>query len=136
LTHVATKVINNLALDIHDPEFHDLIQDILSLILGRLNVKEKSDICSTQFILDIKKKVISSKNNADTQKIAKVVDELLTKLFKKRGLKFEKYSVVQRIQIRTTLIHIIVFNLKKVVCHQQASQQLNFLSKLKSEDIS
>lgn len=135
LTHVSNKVINNLAIDIHNPEYHDLIQDLLTMILSRLNVREKSDICSTQFILDIKKKIISSKNNSESQKIVKIIDALLTKLFKQRSLSFERYSVVQRIQIRTVLVHIFVFNLKKVICHQQAAQQFNFLAKLSISDI-
>lgn len=103
--------------------------------MGRLNVKEKSDICSSQFILDIKKKVISSKNNADSQKIVKLVDEFLIKLFKLHNLVFEKYSVVQRIQVRTVLIHVLVYNLKKVICHQQLSQQVNFLSTLNKHQV-
>ena len=135
LTHVSNKVINNLAVDIHNPDYHDQIQDLLTMILSRLNVREKADICSTQFILDIKKKIISSKNNADSQKIVKIIDGMLTKLFKGRNLSFERYSVVQRIQIRTVLVHIFVFNLKKVICHQQAAQQFNFLAKLNSSDI-
>lgn len=135
LTHVSNKVIAHLAVDIHAPQFHDLIQDVLILMLSRLNVREKTDICSTQFILDIKKKIISSKNNADSRKIVSLIDTFLNKLFKQRNLSFNRYSVVQRIQIRTVLIHILVFNLKKVVCHQQASHQLNFLSKLRTSDI-
>lgn len=135
LTHVANKVINNLAIDIHSSEYYDLIRDILILILGRLNVIQKTDICSTQFILDIKKKIISSKNNSDSKKIASLIDTLLIKLFNKRNLKLERYSIVQRIQIRTVIIHIIIFNLKKVICHQHATQQLSFLSKLKITDI-
>lgn len=135
LTHVSNKVIANLAVDIHNPDYHDLIQDLLILILGRLNVREKSDICTTQFILDIKKKIISSKNNSESKKIAEIIDKFLEKLFKNRKLNFDRYSVVQRIQIRTVLIHIIVFNLKKVICHQQATHQFNFLAKLKPSDI-
>lgn len=135
LTHVSAKVINNLGIDMHSPEYHDLIRDILTLILGRLNIKDKSDICSSQFIFDIKKKIISSKNNVDSKKIVSLVDEFLIRLFKKRNLSFDRYSVVQRIQIRTVLIHLIVFNLKRVVCHQQASAQFNFLSTLKTSDI-
>lgn len=135
LTHVSNKVIGQLAVDIHSPEYHDYIMDLLTLMLGRLNVKSKDDICSTQFLLDLKKKIISSKNNADSKKISQIIDVLLDKLFKKHNLNFLKYSTVQRIQIRTVLIHIIVYNLKKVICHHQATQQITLLSKLKPTDV-
>ena len=135
LTHVSSKVINQLAVDIHSPKYHDYLVDLLPLILSRLNVKTKNDICSPQLLLDLKKKVISSKNNADSKKIVSIIDILLDKLFKDRDLLFNRYSTVQRIQIRTVLIHIIIFNLKKVVCHQQATQQINFLNSLKPIDI-
>ena len=135
LTHVSSKVINQLAVDIHSPKYHDYLVDLLTLILSRVNVKTKNDICSAQFVLDLKKKVISSKNNADSKKIVSIIDILLDKLFKDRDLLFNRYSTVQRIQIRTVLIHIIIFNLKKVVCQKKATQQVNFLNSLKPIDI-
>lgn len=135
LTHVSAKVINQLAVDLHSPKYHDYLIDLLTLILGRLGIKVKNEICSAQFILDIKKKIISSKNNADSKRIVSIVDILLDKLFKDAGLSYSKYSTVQRIQIRTVIIHIVVFNLKKVVCHHQATQQINFLSNLRPIDI-
>lgn len=135
LTHVSAKVINNLAIDLHNPKYHDYLVDLLTLILGRLKIRTKSEICSAQFILDIKKKIISSKNNQDSKRIVSIIDIMLDKLFKDAGLAYSRYSTVQRIQIRAVLIHIIVFNLKKVVCHHQATQQINFLSNLKPNDI-
>lgn len=135
LTHVSAKIINQIAIDIHSPKYHEYIVDLLTLILGRLNIREKSEICTSQFILDIKKKVISSKNNVESQRIVKVIDIFLTTLFQARGLNFNKYSTVQRIQIRTVLIQIIVFNLKRVICHHQLTQQVKFLQQLKTNDV-
>lgn len=135
LTHVSAKVLHMLSVDIHNPKYHDYLVDIITLIFSRTEVKQKSDICSANFILSIKKKVISSKNNADTKKLTSILDLLIDTMLKKHSIEYSKYSGVQRIQIRTSLVHIIVYNIKKVVCHQQATQQINLLNQLKPTDV-
>jgi len=133
ITHVAVKLINNIATDVHNPKFHDHLVDLLTIMLGRLGIKEKNEICSSQFILDVKRKIISSKNNMESKKITTIIDTLLTKIFANQSLNYEKYSAVQRIQIRTAFIHIIVFNINRVICHHVVPQQLKMLAQLKPE---
>lgn len=125
LTHVSSKVLVLMFKSIHKNKYYDYISDLLTLILGRIGIKEKSDICSAQFMIELKKKVISSKNNADAAKITKILDIMLVELFKEIGnYDFNKYSNVQKIQIRTALTHVLVYNLKRAVCHQQVTQQI------------
>ena len=135
LTHVSSKVINQMSITIHNPVFYEHITELISMILSKLYVKDKDDVCSVQFILDIKKKIIASKNNRDAERILELVDIMLKGLFKKMGLSYTGYSPVQRSQIRVCLIHIIVFNIKKIVCRQQLQQQIHFLSTLKVSDL-
>lgn len=133
ITHVSIKVLYQISKAIHKIKYHDMINDLIVLLISRINIKNKQDICSVQFMLDLKKKVISSKNNQDVNKITSILNSFLSSVFKELGYNFDNYSSVNKIQIRSSLLHIIVFNMKRVVCHQQLTQQINMLSKLENE---
>jgi len=99
-------------------------------MLARTGIRNKDEVCTVQFIIDVKKKIISSKNNPDSKKITILIDNILGKIFQDISRDYNKYSTVQRIQIRSVVIHLLVYNLKKVVCHQQLTQQMKLINRL------
>ena len=124
VTRVSAKVLDTIFRDIHQNKYYDDIAKILELILSKVSLKSKDEVCSQQFMLDLKKRVISSKNNKDANLLNKLLDDFLAKIFKDLGYDYQKYSGVQRIQIRTALIHCLIYNVKKVLCRQQLTQML------------
>lgn len=115
-TKVSVKVIDKVVKSIHNHMYYELIQDMLGIILSKTKVQQKSDICNSQFTGQVKKHVISSKNNADSKKIQQMANKILTGICDMIGADFNKYSNVNQIQLRIVLITGIVYNLKKNVC--------------------
>lgn len=116
-TKVSQKVIEKLLISMHNFNFHNRLYDILSIILSSTDVKQKEDICSSNFSGLVKKKVISSKNNEDARKLQSLVNGLLKEVFQKQlGINFNNYSNVQQIQLRTVVVQGVVYNLRRNQC--------------------
>lgn len=117
-TKVSSHIIEEMLKSLHNHKYYDIIHNIISIILTRTNVVDKSDICGSNFLLNVKKNIISSKNNTDVQNIQKLLDALCIQIFMAPNLNldFNKYSNVQRIQIRNVLIYGLIYNLKKLNC--------------------
>lgn len=121
-TKVSAKAIEKILLSVHNHIYYDQIHDLIILLLSRTNVTDRTDICKTEFFDKIRKNVISSKNNEETRKIQKILDYILTDIFKnsfpeKNG--FKSYSTVQQIQIRNVVIYGLVLNLRRRVCKNE-----------------
>jgi hypothetical protein len=57
-------------------------------------------------------------------KIQKILATLLIDIFKNLNpnpLKFEVYSNVQKIQIRTSIVHSLIYHLRRNICHSQVT---------------
>lgn len=116
-TKVSTKVIEKILNAIHNHKYYDVIHDIISIILSRTNVVDKDDICKPEFLNNVKRTIISSKNTNEIRNIQKLLDILVSQIFKDvLGIDFSKYSNVQQIQIRNVIIYGLVYNLKKCNC--------------------
>lgn len=121
-TKVSSKVIENMLIAMHNHKYYDLIHDILTVMLSRTNVVDKTDICKPEFTTNVKRTIISSKNTSDVRNIQKLLDMLATKVFQDNlGLNFSKYSNVQQIQIRNVIIYGLIYNLKRLYCQGQVS---------------
>ncbi len=120
-THVSAKLLDKLFRVMHNYKYHDYIHDIITLTLSKLNVVDKEEICKPSFKLDVKRKIISSKNNVEARKIQQVLDLFLVELFTTyfENIDFKDYSNVNKIQIRASLIYAITHNLIRNVCHGQ-----------------
>ena len=121
-THVSSKLLDRLFKAMHSYKYHDYIYDILTLILSKLNIIDKEEICKPSFRIDIKQKIISSKNNREAKKIQEILDLFLIELFNNHlsdVKQFKDWSNVQQIQIRASLIYAIIQNLIKNICHGQ-----------------
>lgn len=116
-TKVSVKVIEVLLSSIHDHKFYDLIHDAFTIILSRTNVVDKNDICKKDFMLNVKRNIISSKNNDSVNKLQNILNKLCSDIFsEKLGIDFNKYGRTQQIQITTIILYGLIFNLKRLNC--------------------
>ena len=116
-TKVSTKVIETILQSLHNHRLHDTIHDIIGIILSKTNVSEESDICSADYLTNVQKNVIGSKNNPDAQKIQTLTNKLSEDIFQnvlKRD--FKVFSSNQQIQLRKVIIHGLIYNLRKNTC--------------------
>jgi len=116
-TNVSAKIIEQILAALHNHSYFDIIQNLIILILSRCNITSVGDICKAEFSANIQKNVISSKNNDEANKIQRLIDVLLTKIFDdKLQIKFDNYSVVHKIKIRNVIIFGLEHNLFRVNC--------------------
>ena len=122
---IKEMTINSILKAMHSNQYQDIIHDLISVILSRTNIVDKIDVCKPNYRDVVKKNIISSKNNPDTQRIQKLCNILLNKIFDNdlkdvQGVAltkiYDKYSEVSKIQIRNVLIYGIIFNITKAVC--------------------
>ena len=116
-TNVSSKIIDQILTSLHDHSNFEVIQNLIVLILSRCNISSIGDICKSEFSANIQKNVISSKNNEETNKIQRLVDILLEKVFREKlQIRFDNYSVVHKIKIRNVIIFALEYNLFRVNC--------------------
>lgn len=116
-TNVSIKIIEKILEEMHSHSNLEVIQNIIVLILSRCNVSNVSDICSNSFSSKIQKNVISSKNNEDVNKIQRLLDHLLSQIFKEKlNIDFNNYSSVHKIKIRNVIIFALEYDLFRVNC--------------------
>lgn len=119
-TKVSSKIIEKILQSMHNNKNYEILQNLIVLILSRTNVFGVNDICSGAFSNNLQKNVISSKNNEDVNKIQKLLDIMLTNIFKDDlQLNFNVYSNVQKIKIRNVILFGIEYNLFRINCKGQ-----------------
>jgi hypothetical protein len=122
-TKVSSKVIEKILIAMHNHKYYDLIHDIISIMLSRTNVVDKNDICRPEFLNNVKKNIISSKNTSEVRNIQKLLDLLVSQIFKEKlNINFSNYSNVQQIQIRNVVIYGLIYNLRKRNCQEQTKE--------------
>jgi hypothetical protein len=116
-TKVSAKVIEKILDSLHNHNYYDLIQDIIIMILSRTNINDKNDICQNEFTTNVKKNIVSSKNNDDVKRIQQLLNLLANKVFENDlKLDYNKYSNAQKMQICNVVLFGIIFNLRKHNC--------------------
>jgi len=116
-TKVSVKIIESMLAAMHDHKYYDLIHAILTIILSRTNIVEKGDICKPEFLVQVRKNIISSKNTPDIVNLQKLLNKLVVDIFKEKlNINFNLYSNVQHIQIRNVMIYGLIYNLRKFNC--------------------
>ena len=120
-SNVNKKTIKMIIIGLQDYNLFDQINELILLMLSRLNIDQKEDICKADILTRLKKFIISSKNNIDVRKIRRLCNYIINEIFKKNqiNIKIEKYTQPTQGKIRSLLIHLILVSMKKVVCHQQ-----------------
>lgn len=116
-TKVATKNIVKILSAIHNHQYHEVLTDIISIILSKTNVIDKSDICNPNFKSNIKKNIIASKNNTDIKKLQILLNKMLETILPQIGnISLSQYSNVHQMQIRNVIIYGLEYNLIKNIC--------------------
>ncbi len=116
-TKVSIKIIEKMLNAMHNHKYHDLIHAIYVMVLARTNVNERNDICKTEFLLSVKKNIISSKNTSDIINFQKLLDSFVNKIFEEDlGLSYRSYSNVQQMQIRNVVLYGLIYDLRKHNC--------------------
>ena len=116
-TKVSTKVIETMLSALHNHKNYDMIHDALSIILSRTNVSDKNDICNKDFMVNVKRNIISSKNTEEIRKMQKILNGLSSKIFKEDlMLDFDNYGKAQQMQICNVVLYGLIYNLKKHNC--------------------
>ncbi len=114
---VKKNVIEQLASQLHNHEYHDQLYDIYNIILNKLEISNKDQICSPGFSTDVKNKIMGSKNNKSAilleKKIMTLLEDMLQKTIQRSLM---EYSNVFHIQLRKMIIRIMIYNLKSSVC--------------------
>jgi hypothetical protein len=102
---------------LHNHKNYDMIHDALSIILSRTNVSDKNDICNKDFMVNVKRNIISSKNTEEIRKMQKILNGLSSKIFKEDlMLDFDNYGKAQQMQICNVVLYGLIYNLKKHNC--------------------
>jgi len=116
-TKVSVKVIEQMLMALHDHRNYDLIHDALTLILSRTNVVDKNDICSREFMNNVKRNIISSKNTDEIRKLQKILTMLTSRIFsEKLGLDLNTYGKAQQVQILNVVLYGLIYNLQRHNC--------------------
>jgi hypothetical protein len=119
-TRVSIKIVEKLLKQLHNYSYHDQLVELYSIILSKLNVNDKQDICSTNYLANFKKLIISSKNNADSKQLQTLILKLLDQVFKnKLQISFSKFSITQQIQIRNVLLYGLSYCLRRHICYNR-----------------
>lgn len=130
--NIKEATIHSILKAMHDHRYHEILSDLISIILSRTNVTDKIDVCKPNFLNIVKKTIVSSKNNPDTKKIQTLCNMLLKKIFDNtlkddtgRPLTkvYEKYSDVTQIHIRNVLIYGVIYNIRKTICKGSVTLQ-------------
>lgn len=128
-SNVKIKMIRVIIDGMHNYTLYDQIQETIILILSRLNINQKEDICKSDIYSRLRKNVISSKNNVEVQKIRRLCNYILNKIFEKNqiNINIEKdYTPPTQVKFRSLLLELILVDMKKVICHQQIVGKSNF----------
>lgn len=115
-TKVSSKVINGMLTAMHNHKYYDLIHDTIGVILSRTNIVDKNDICKKEFMINVKRSIISSKNTEEVKKIQTLLFGISERVFEDINLDIKRYGRAQQMQICNVILYGLVYNLKKVNC--------------------
>ena len=127
-SNVNKKIITLLLDGIRDYSFHEYLVELLLLILSRLNIQQKEDVCKSDIFVRFKRNIVSSKNNVDVRKINKITNKLINDIFKKNqmDINITDYSLPQQGKIRRIFLSIILSEMRKVICYKQVPGKSSF----------
>lgn len=114
-TNVRRDIVKLLAQSIHNPEYDNLLSEIIPLMLNRLQIKDKNKVCTLDFLVKVKRLIVSSKNNPEVNQLYKLIGELLKKIQEEKNLTFN-YSTYLMRQLENVLIYTIAYNIQLANC--------------------
>lgn len=116
-TKVSSKVIEQMLIALHDHKNYDILHDALTIILSRTKVVDKNDICSKEFMNNVKRNIVSSKNTEEIRKLQKIMNILSEKIFTDTlKIDLNIYGKAQQMQISNVILHGLIYNLQRHNC--------------------
>jgi hypothetical protein len=116
-TKVSSKVIEQMLVALHNHKNYDLLHDALTVILSRTKVVDKNDICNKEFMNNVKRNIVSSKNTEEIRKLQKVLSIIASKVFTEAlNLSLDNYGKAQQMQISNVVLYGLIVNLQKHNC--------------------
>lgn len=116
-TKVSSKVIEQLLAALHNHKNYDIIHDLLTVILSRTKIVDKNDICNKDFINNVKRNIISSKNTEEIRKLQNLLNTLTSTLFNEiLNMNFNVYGKAQQMQIMNVVLYGLIYNLQRHNC--------------------
>jgi len=116
-TKVSSKVIEQMLVALHNHKNYDLIHDGLTIVLSRTKVTDKNDICNKEFMNNVKRNIVSSKNTDEIRKLQKILNTLTSKIFSETlNVNLETYGKAQQMQIMNVILYGLIHNLQKHNC--------------------
>lgn len=114
----------------HSNRYADYIRDILELMFKQLQVHNKSEICSKDFLNEtIKKKFIASKHTPIITQLKAIINDFLEHIFQdmskklNRPLSYSGYSVPRQGHIRKVIFYGFAYNIQKFMCSSAGGGQ-------------
>jgi hypothetical protein len=119
-TNVSTQLVERILMGLHDYNNSDMVHDIVSIILARTDINHKTDICKPDWINNIKKKVIRSKNTKDIILLKKILTKYLNQILVQTiGKTLDDYSYPHQQQLRNVVIYGVYYNCRTKYCSGQ-----------------
>lgn len=116
-TTVGTKLIEIILKNMHNYQYHDIIHELIVIILNKTGVVDRTDVCSPTYYDEVDKNIIRSKNNTDSKKINTLSNDLLQMIFEKVLQKnLSDFSNTTHGNLRTIIMYGLVFNIQREVC--------------------
>ncbi len=121
ITNVNKTTIPIILDGIRDHSLFNDFNDLVLLLLSRLEVNSKEELCKFDLFTKLKKKVISSKNNDEVFKIRKICNIILNTIFKKKqmDIKVEKMALPTQGKIRNLILILTLTDIKTSICHER-----------------
>jgi len=117
---VKQTIVDTLLKAFYKPKYKNLIEDMVSLILTRMN-QHLNKICTSEFYPLVRSSIVVSKNNMLVSKIkTDLADKIISDIFKENftsKLPYEKWSLPRKASYRAVLIYAVAYNIRQVVCN-------------------
>lgn len=117
---VSVKIIDQILHSLHNPnlKLYNDLYDILALILQKLNIESKEDICKAGFAELVNTKILKSKNNPVSNKIKLKIMDILHIIFKETNphITLSNYSNLELVRLRKIIVRGLIFQLRKTTC--------------------
>jgi len=99
----------------HSLTYTDSLREMLEFMFKRISL---SNLCSSDFMTEVKNKIISSKHTSDVNRLKDLCDVFLKIIFQKQfNIDYDKYSSTNRAQLRRIIMYGLAYNIQKYKCH-------------------
>ena len=116
VTKVSKVNIEKLAHALHDRKYQDKIYELVVIMLHRIGMYSKEQLCNTPNLIKLlDKQLISSKHNKDVEEYKKILSDIADDILKTH---FNRTldSLSMKVQILRILTYVLGYNMVNIVC--------------------